>query len=106
VAEKKARCRELLELGQRLQAKSHAHALGQVAEVLLEHGSASRPAEGPTILYGYTPDYLRVECTLPDHVPVQEAAGRLLPLRLVEDAGEHLRGEWTAFAMAHAKTHP
>lgn len=105
-AVKKARCKEMLELGAQLQARSHSHALGQVAEVLLERGTSARELDGPPLLYGYTPDYLRVECFLPAHVHMDAAVGRLHPLRLVEDAGEHMIGEWTGEAMAHAEGHP
>ncbi|MFA7330824.1 MAG: tRNA (N(6)-L-threonylcarbamoyladenosine(37)-C(2))-methylthiotransferase MtaB [Candidatus Delongbacteria bacterium] len=87
---RKERSRRLLDLGQRLQAAAHARALGRVAEVLPEQ----REQDGA--LFGYTADYLRVEIPLPVADGAESGAGdwvnRLLPVELLEDRGEWLRG--------------
>jgi len=93
---KKARSRDLLELGRQLQERAHARALGRVAEVLLEHGPAQAGGgEEGRVLYGYTADYLRVELPLGAQQSVESLAGGLHPVLLEQDLGDCLRGRLT-----------
>jgi len=80
---RKARSRDLLDVGVRLQAAAHARVLGRPVEILPESWQ-----EGPTA--GYTADYLRVvvEGGPPDSSPADRAP--LLTVIPHEDAGDHL----------------
>jgi threonylcarbamoyladenosine tRNA methylthiotransferase MtaB len=86
---KRERCRHLLELGRAKRADAHHGRLGQEAEVLLERASGGR-------ISGFTPEYLRVEALLGGALTPTALENRFVRLRLVEDLGDRLRGEWVA----------
>ena len=86
VAIRRERSRVLLDLGERLQAASHRRALGSLAEVLVEHR-----VQGGS-LFGYTPDYLRVELPLQPGEEAAQVANRLVTVRLLENRGDWLLG--------------
>ncbi|MDP2360226.1 MAG: tRNA (N(6)-L-threonylcarbamoyladenosine(37)-C(2))-methylthiotransferase MtaB [bacterium] len=86
---KRARCRELLDLGQDLQRAAHQAALGRRCQVLVE-GSTQGDS-----LFGYTADYLRVELPLAG-LPAAALAGGLHEVILLEDRGDWLRGRLAA----------
>lgn len=83
---KRERSRILLDLGEKLQTGAHQRALGSLAEVLVEH----RVQAGS--LFGYTPDYLRVEMPLLPGEEAAQVANRLVTVRLLENRGDWLLG--------------
>jgi threonylcarbamoyladenosine tRNA methylthiotransferase MtaB len=83
VALRKERCRILHELADEKRSDFHSSFLGQSVLVLLEK------KEGKGSLFGFTPEYIRVEVPLGDRDP-QELMNTMVRVHLIEDLGTHM----------------
>jgi threonylcarbamoyladenosine tRNA methylthiotransferase MtaB len=86
---RKARCRRLLDLGETKRREFHRQNLGRTVQVLLER------KESAGALYGFTPEYIRVEVPLNDSLR-QEKINEIVSVRLDEDRGDHMLGQYLA----------